>query len=152
LAILGSGMIADRIGARDPRRRLWLIAGVLLVATPTVILGCVLPQPFALPVFLAHLVITSVWLGPATATAQNLAHPRMRATVAAILFVTMGVVGVGIGPVFTGVISDVWSTHFGAEGLRVALIVTTLLGFWSALHFYLATRTLVGDLARVPGA
>jgi MFS family permease len=148
VVILASGVVADRVGRRDPRRRLWLIGGVIVVASPVVIAGCLAPQPFALVFYLFNLLIVGVWMGPATATVQNLTRPQMRSTMAAILFVTMGVIGVGLGPVFTGVLSDVWAARTGADGLRPALIITTAVGFWSALHFFLATRTLEEDLVR----
>jgi hypothetical protein len=40
----------------------------------------------------------------------------------------------------------------GAVGLRAALMIVTALGFWAALHFYLATRTLQRDLDRARAA
>jgi MFS family permease len=92
--------------------------------------------------------MTGVWMGPATGTAQNLARPDMRSTVAAILFVTMNFIGVGLGPLFAGFVSDAWAAHTGTDGLRPALVATAALGFWSALHFHLATRTLAADMAR----
>jgi MFS family permease len=149
VVILGSGLVADRLAARSPKYRLWVIAAALVLATPIVMAGFVLPQPVSFICFLFHLLIIGAWLGPAHATAQNLARPRMRSTVAGIMFVTGGFVGVGLGPVLTGAISDAWMRSTGADGLQVALILTTAVGFWSALHFHLATRSLERDLARV---
>jgi MFS family permease len=126
-----------------------VIAAALVLATSIVMAGFVLPQPVSFICFLFHLLIIGAWLGPAHATAQNLARPRMRSTVAGIMFVTGGFVGVGLGPVLTGAISDAWMRSTGADGLQVALILTTAVGFWSALHFHLATRSLERDLARV---
>ena len=37
------------------------------------------------------------------------------------------------------------------EGLRWALFIGTAAGFWAALHFGLATRTLKAGLARAQG-
>ncbi|CAN7538733.1 MFS transporter [Phenylobacterium sp. LjRoot219] len=151
VVLLSSGMLADRLAKRDPGLRLWLIVAVLLVATPAVMLSYLLPQPYALALYLVHVLVTGVWQGPAFATAQNLAPPQMRATLASIMLLVNGLVGVGLGPVLTGFVSDAWSAQFGGGGLRAALILTTALGFWAALHFWLATRTLKADLARVQG-
>lgn len=151
VVLLSSGMLADRLAKRDPNLRLWLVAAVLLFATPAVMLAYLLPQPYALALYLVHVLVTGVWQGPAFATAQNLAPPRMRATLASIMLLVNGLVGVGLGPVLTGLVSDAWSAQFGGGGLRASLILTTALGFWAALHFHLATRTLKADLARVQG-
>ncbi len=149
---LGAGMLADQLGKRDPRLRLWLVVGVLLVATPLTMLAYVAPLAIAFPLYLTHLLIQGAWLGPVFGASQNLAHPRMRSRVAAILFVVNGLVGVGLGPVIAGVLSDVFNAQAPGEGLRLSLILTTGLGFWAALHLYLATRTLKADLARAGAA
>lgn len=72
----------------------------------------------------------------------------MRSTVAAMLFVVNGLIGVGLGPVLVGELSDVFAAHFHGDGLRPALMIVTALGLWGALHLYLATRTLRRDLER----
>jgi len=149
VSILGGGLIADRLARRDPTRRLWVIIAVLLVAVPAIIIGLISPSPaVALPGYLFSGVVTGVWFGPAMGTAQNLVTPQMRSRVAAILLVLQNVIGVGLGPTITGVVSDLWRAHTHADGLRFALIVTALVGLWAALHFVLANRTLNRDLAR----
>jgi hypothetical protein len=65
----------------------------------------------------------------------------MRSTMSGVLLIVNGLLGVGFGPLVTGQISD-------AYGLRAALIVTTALGLWDALHFALATRSVRSDLQR----
>ena len=96
-------------------------------------------------------MIQGAWLGPLFGTAQNLCPPRLRSTMASILFVVNGLIGVGFGPVVVGVLSDTLSRRIGAGGLRAALMIVTALGFWAALHFCLATRTLRSDLDRAQG-
>jgi MFS family permease len=150
--ILGSGLLADKLGSRDPRSRLWMIVVVFMATLPLVILGWLLPQPFAFIGYLFHLLFTGVWLGPAMATVQNLSKPHMRSTTAAIMFISMNLVGVGFGPVIAGALSDAWKANTGSDGLRFALICTTLIGFWAVAHFYMATRTLPADLERAQEA
>jgi hypothetical protein len=132
--------------------RLWVIVAAFLLISPLVILGLILPQPYAVPFYLTHIVVVGVWMGPGFATAQNLSHPRMRTTIAAIMYVVNGFIGFGLGPVLLGRASDLLSGPFGDQGLRLALIGGTAVGFWAALHFYLASRTLKADLARAEAA
>ena len=47
-----------------------------------------------------------------------------------------------------GIVSDLLAPRFGGESLRYALLVVGLVNVWSALHFFLAGRTLERDLAR----
>ena len=147
--MLASGFVADWLGKRDARRRLWFIVVVLVSVTPFVIAGFIVPQPYAIPLFLTHVLLVGFWTGPAFATVQNLSHPRMRSTIAGIMYVVLGFVGFGLGPVVVGQLSDILALQVGADaGLRWALCICTGLGFWSALHFSLATRTLTSDLER----
>lgn len=150
--MLSSGLLADWLGKHDPRMRLWVIVVVLVAITPLVLLGFLLPQPFALPLYLTHILINGVWMGPAFATAQNLTHPRMRSTVAAIMYVVNGFIGFGLGPVIVGNMSDYLSTAFGDQGLRISMMLATALAFWAAAHFAMATRSLKADLARAQDA
>lgn len=148
IIIPGSGLLSDWLGKRDANLRLWTIAGVLAVASPIVMAGYVAPMPYALALYLAQFLIQGAWLGPLYGAAQNLAKPRMRSTVAGILFVVNGLVGFGLGPVLVGSLSDAFSRHYPGQGLRISLVLTTTLGFWAAAHLVLATRTLKRDLAK----
>ena len=66
-------------------------------------------------------------------------------------------IGLGLGPMFTGALSDVFKkvlisqgvdgTVAVADGLRWAIRATVVFNLWSALHYYLASRTLREDIA-----
>ena len=57
----------------------------------------------------------------------------------------------GGGPLLIGIISDFSARTFGDESLRYALLIGTLLGVWSAIHYLLAARTVVEDLRTTEG-
>jgi hypothetical protein len=47
------------------------------------------------------------------------------------------------------VVSDLLAPRFAAESIRWALLVTIVVGaLWSAVHYFLAARTLREDLLR----
>jgi predicted MFS family arabinose efflux permease len=142
------GFLADRLGRHDPRRRLWVVVAALSVVTPVVLISYLVPGPVAFPLYLSHILAINIWLGPGISAIQNLSRPAMRATVAAIMYTINGVVGFGLGPWIVGLLSDLLKHEIGEGSLRVALILVTAVGFWAALHFHLATRTLDADLAR----
>jgi MFS family permease len=146
--MLGSGILADKLGKTDPRWRLWIVSIALLAATPVLLIAFTISGPVALPLSLMNLVVVHVWMGPGFATAQSLTTSRMRSTVAAMMFVVNGLIGFGFGPVIVGALSDGLATHVGAQSLRWALVIVVVMNLWAALHFFLATRTLRADLTR----
>lgn len=148
LVMLSSGILADRLGRRDPRWRLWMIVPVELAVTLLLLTAYTASGALALPAFLAGFLLTQVWIGPGLATAQSLTPSRMRATSAAILYVIINLLGFGFGPVILGALSDALAAQAGKDGLRWALIIVSLLNAWGALHVFLAARTLKADLAR----
>ena len=76
---------------------------------------------------------------------------RMRAVASSILFLVMNLIGLGLGPLCTGILSDVLATSMGSsEGLRWALAIVTLANVWAAVHYLLAAKTLREDVARAP--
>jgi predicted MFS family arabinose efflux permease len=142
------GYFADRLGRRDVRWNLWLITacvaggapfafGVYLAPTATV----------ALSFFLVPAAVGTIYLGPSLALVQGLVPLRMRTVSSAVLLFVINIIGLGLGPQMVGVVSDLLTPRFGDESLRYALLIVGLVNLWSALHFYLASRTLKQDLA-----
>ena len=72
------------------------------------------------------------------------------ALASAFLFFVLNLIGLGLGPLFTGMISDLLEPSLGSEALRYALVIVVLVYFWCALHYYLAGKTIREDLARAP--
>ena len=74
----------------------------------------------------------------------------MRAQASAILFFVLNLIGLGLGPMATGFLSDYLRPEYGNLSIRYALITMVMVNLWCATHYYLATRTLRDDLARAP--
>ena len=102
------------------------------------IIGVLLSVPFALLalsldsltwvlvcIFISN-VFGSCYLGPTIAISHHLVKPSMRATTSAILFFILNIVGLGCGPVVTGMMSDALTPEYGAESLRYALMFSSL--------------------------
>jgi MFS family permease len=66
--------------------------------------------------------------GPVYAAIQALAAPRERATAVALAQVVLTLVGLGVGPLLAGIISDILSAHGWTigEALRWALVILEL--------------------------
>ena len=146
---VSSGLLADRIGARDARRQLYLPALAALAQIPFVVavLMTAAPMPAMLYLF-PSAVLSAAWFGPVFSLTQGLAEPRMRATAAAILVFVINIIGLGLGPLAVGMVSDALRPSFGPDALRWALLVIVAANLWAAVHFFAASRTIRTDLVR----
>ena len=55
-----------------------------------------------------------------------------------------------LGPLFAGILSDYLSMSLGNESLRYSLlIIGAVLTPWTALHYFMASKHIEQDLARV---
>jgi MFS family permease len=72
----------------------------------------------------------------------------MRATTAAILLFIINLIGLGLGPVAVGLLSDGLNHGLGlgkAEGIRWALIISAAIGLVAFACFWLARKTIRED-------
>jgi MFS family permease len=104
----------------------------------------------ALVVLILPVLAGSMYQGPTFSVVQSLAPPSMRSTAAAVLLFVINIIGMGLGPSTAGLLSDWLRPSFGDDSLRYALLIVSAAYLWAALHFWLASRTLREDLARVP--
>lgn len=85
--------------------------------------------------------------GPLFATVQTLVPERMRAMAIATIYLFANLIGMGLGPLAAGLLSDLLRPVQGDESLRYAL-VTLCPGYgWAAWHIWRASRTVSQDLA-----
>jgi hypothetical protein len=77
----------------------------------------------------------------------------MRALASGILLFVLNIIGMGIGPQFTGILSDIFqaTTDFGADSLRWALVVSLVFNLFAGVLYWFAARTLREDLALAKG-
>ena len=90
------------------------------------------------------------FLAPCIASTHFLVGIRMRAMASAILLFVLNLIGLGLGPMVTGYVSDYLTPAFGADGLRYAMSITVMVNCWCALHYWWAARTIRADFDRAP--
>ena len=120
-------------------------------------------------------MFSATYVAPTYAVAHNIVQPRMRASITAIVSLGTALTSMAIGPTLTGIISDrSASYYFGAGnfvascpgghaiglahsaldlacekasalGVRNALIASSSLLIWAAIHYFLASRSLKRD-------
>ncbi len=153
------GRFTDRQAQKD-RRAFTMIPAITSVAGGVLFIVAVLWRELwgGLAILSLATALTSVWYGPIFATVQSLVRPEQRAMAAAVHLFFVNLIGLGLGPLTFGILSDFLNHGStaagltglgGVEGLRYALVIgggaTTLV----ALAFLLlSTRTLRADLDR----
>jgi predicted MFS family arabinose efflux permease len=152
IGVFFGGFFADKLASRDKRWYVWLSAVMMLICVPfTIAVYSASNQYTALMLAFVPGTLFNVYLGTTIATTHGLVGQRMRATSSAILFLVLNIIGLGLGPWSIGLLSDYLLPTLGTESLRYALLyIIPAVTFWSACHFYLASRTLRDDLANAP--
>jgi len=108
LGNLAGGMFGDWLGRRVPNGRLWSLVAMTLFFVPATALFYLLPA--GTPLFFVCWFIAqagySSWFGPLFAAIQELSPQHTRSTVVAFALLVMNLLGVGPGPLITGMIGD----------------------------------------------
>jgi predicted MFS family arabinose efflux permease len=127
IGALSGGFLADKLGKNDMRWYMWVPGIGILISLPFSMLALTLESlnTVLVCIFIGN-VFMSCYLGPTIAIAHHLVKPSMRATTSAILFFILNIVGLGCGPVVTGMVSDYLAPEYGVESLRYALIFSSL--------------------------
>ena len=150
IGALGAGLLTDRLGKRD--RRFYclmpmIVYGIALVGNVLVYTSQSVSATFAL--LIVPLIVLPAGGGPLYAATQAIAPVRMRATAAALLLLTTNLIGLGLGPAFVGLASDLLAPEYGDSSLRYAMLIISSSYIVAMLMAYVASRFFITDLKKV---
>lgn len=94
-------------------------------------------------------VLIPLVMAPIHSSIQSLVEERMRAVAIAFIFMLANAIGLGLGPVVVGVLSDFLSSIFGTQSLRYALLLFCPGYLWCAFHFWKAANTIEEEISAV---
>lgn len=148
---LGGGWLANKMTAKDGLwRQPWIIAMLKTAALPFLIWFYMADSPVtAVGVYFVALLFQSSYLGPTFAVIQTLAPLKMRAVWAAVTLLVINLIGLGLGPTLTGVLSDLLAPQFGVESLRYALLIIAGITPFAILCYWRAAVLLKRDHPKV---
>ena len=150
---LAGGQLCAWLGQRDLRWWAWLPAICFVSATPLMV-AAVMIENLWVTIFgvgLAYCFV-SISFGANYAALNTTVPPRVRATASASALLVITLLGLGLGPLLTGIASDYFTAQFGQQGLRMAFVVPAVAVLWGALHFFLMAKTIREDSARAVAA
>ena len=157
---ISGGILCDRLAAKDARWQLRLPA--VGAGLSVVFLGLFLLWPegqqwqlgdFRIPYAVVFLffggIVSSFWIGPTYAAIQTLTPDHLRSQASALLLLLLNLIGMGLGPLLVGVLSDLLLPSLGDHSVRYAMLislVTVVIGstlYWRSgarYRFALETR------------
>lgn len=142
------GAMADRYGPERKAAYALVPAGAFLATIPFFVIGVLAPSLWvAFPAFVALQALSLVWLGPVISAFQHLVQPNMRATASAIFLFVNNLVGIGVGNLVIGVLSDSLTAQFGDEALRYAILSGIVFYVLAAALFIMTAPRLKRDWA-----
>lgn len=145
-SVLGTwlgGEVASRYAANN--ERLQFVSMALMYVAAAVFWGGVYLAPDRYWAF-AALAIAALGSGtangPLFAATQMLVPPRTRAMSISLMYLFCNLIGLGLGPLAVGALSDALRPWLGEESLRYALLVFSPGYFWCAWHLWRASRAV----------
>ena len=146
LGVFAGGWLADRLGQADKRWYARLPAIAWLITAPTFALGLLAPNlTLAWALLFIPNALNILWLGPVTTAVQHIVPRPMRASASASFLFINNLIGLGVGPLLIGALSDGLKASYGVESLRYAAV--GCVGFYlvAAVLMSLAAKRLTAD-------
>jgi MFS family permease len=147
-----AGVFADRYGKADIRWYLYIpIIATFLSISFAPIFYLSESTPITLAAAIVPVMMGATYVGPAFAMTQGLVPLRMRAQSVAILLFVLNIIGLGLGPLTIGYISDLLKPAYGDDSLRYALMFSIVTGLMGAFCYWRSSRWLPAEWKRVHG-
>jgi MFS transporter, Spinster family, sphingosine-1-phosphate transporter len=148
--ILGTwlgGWIANRFGSIDRRHVVTAPAIGMALAVPLAILAFVQTDwRFALALLFLPTVFNAFYYGPVFSSVQGLVPLHQRAMASALLLFGQNLIGLGLGPLFFGMLSEWLKPEYGTDSVRYVLYGASLLGLIPAALFWYLRPHLHAEL------
>jgi MFS family permease len=144
LGTIFSGWLIDRLTTKNRAWQIRIPMLGLLLATPMGLLYFLwpadimwqlgrLPVPTVMLFGISFAFFTGWWIAPAYSAISNLIEAERRGFATAFFGVAFSAVGMGLGPLIVGAISDLLTPVSGVDSLRYAMAIaisTTLVAVW----------------------
>jgi MFS transporter, Spinster family, sphingosine-1-phosphate transporter len=141
------GWLANRYGSIDRRHVVTAPAIGMVLAVPMALLAYQTNDwRAALVLLMVPAVMNALYLGPAFSSVQGLVPLHQRAMASALVLFGQNLIGLGLGPLFFGMLSDWLKPSFGADSVRYVLYGAATLGLVPALLFWLLRPRLHAEL------
>ena len=141
------GWLANRFGSIDRRHVVTAPAIGMALAAPLALFAFMQSDwRIALALLMLPAVFNSLYYGPVYSSVQGLVPLHQRAMASALLLFGQNLIGLGLGPLFFGMLSDWLKPEFGSDSVRYVLYGATFLGLIPAALFWYLRPHLHAEL------
>lgn len=138
VGMLAMGHFADWLARRRPQARFEVAMASFALTIPFALLFMLAEDvSWVLAGIAGAFLFSGTYIAPCIAAAHAMVPANLRASTSALILLITSIVGLGLGPLVVGMLSDLWSAQRGDEALRQAmlaiipadLLALALLGF-----------------------
>lgn len=139
--------LTDHFGKRDRRADVRIPAKACLIGFPFLMAGVYVESlPWAFVLLLIPQAMGTIWTGPSVSIIQNIAPASIRATASAVYLLIVSFIGLGIGTMVFGLLSDALTATYGDNALRMAIMICAVILYpLTAAPYFAATRQISKD-------
>lgn len=145
------GILSDRLSTKFKDRRwyMWVPGTATLIMVPFQFTSYLSHDLMVVvPSFCVMFIFASMFFGPSFAVTQGLATLRSRAVATSILLFVQTFIGLGLGPLLVGMVSDYFEPTKGdAVSLSYGLVIVGLANIWAAAHYFWGARSIRENFA-----
>jgi len=136
IGAFAGGFIVDKLIKRDRRWYLWIgiVAVILTIPFSLFTLFSSSKTAAAICYFIPN-VLFSLNMGAILAVTQGVVSAKMRALSSAVYYFVLNLVGMGLGPLAVGLLSDYLTPSYGDYSLRYALFIVSNF-YLICIYFY----------------
>jgi predicted MFS family arabinose efflux permease len=143
------GWLADRYGSTNRRHVMTAPAIGMAIAAPMAFAAYFMTDwRVSLALLMIPTLLNSLYYGPTYSSVQGLVRPEARALASATLLFCQNLIGLGLGPLFFGMLSDGIKPLAGEESVRYVLYGAAFLGLIPAFFFWRCSLRLNAELDR----
>lgn len=141
------GWLAVKFGGTNRRHVLTAPAIGMVFAAPAAFAAYfVADWRLAIAFVFVPTVLNSLYYGPTYACVQGLVRPELRALASAVMIFSQNLIGLGLGPLFFGMLSDWFNPIAGQESVRWVLYGAAWMSIIPAFFFWRTSLHLNKEL------
>ncbi len=144
-SLLG-GWMSDALARNDKRWYLWISAIAAIIGIPLFGAALLIEDTQTSLILLAiGMVVGAVHSGPLYASILGILEPQRRAVGTAAVLFANNLIGIGLGSLFVGALSDTFSMIGQDDALRYSMLLSLAFLLFAALGMYIGSRTQIKD-------
>jgi MFS family permease len=149
IGTFGSGWLVDRLARRDRRWFAWVPAIAFAITIPFWV-GLIMAPTWQMTLaFIAiPALLNNMYLAPALTVVQNAVTPARRTISGAVLLFVLNLVGLGVGPVYVGRISDWAKPEYGDQSLGIGFAALIPIIVLTILAHLAVAKSIARDVKR----